>query len=84
MLLAGENKLTVKLSAESPKGNYKLTLHDPFGKEITPPVPGSFDGESLRADLNLGAVRPGKYLICITRAEEVPDCLPAIVTNPLP
>lgn len=79
MFVAGLNRVTVRLSAESPKGEYAVTLNDPFGKEVKRPVVGTFDGRALRAELDLNSVTSGKYLICIARAAEVPDCLPAIV-----
>jgi hypothetical protein len=77
--VAGLNRVTVRLSAESPKGEYAVTLNDPFGKEVKRPVVGKFDGRVLRAELDLNSVTSGKYLICVARAAEVPDCLPAIV-----
>ena len=79
MFVAGLNRVTVRLSAESPKGEYGVTLNDPFGKEVKQPVVGTFDGRALSAALDLNSVSPGKYLICIARAAEVPDCLPAVV-----
>ncbi len=79
VFVVGRNRVTVRLSAESPTGEYAVTLNDPFGKEVKRPVVGTFDGRALRAELDLNSVTSGKYLICIARAEEVPDCLPAIV-----
>ncbi len=79
MFVAGLNRVTVRLSAESPKGEYEVTLNDPFGKEVKRPVTGTFDGRTLHAKLDLTSVSPGKYLICVARAAEVPDCLPAVV-----
>jgi hypothetical protein len=79
MFVAGLNRVTVRLSTESPKGEYVITLNDPFGKEVKRPVMGKFDGRVLRAELDLNSVTSGKYLICVARAAEVPDCLPAIV-----
>lgn len=73
------NRVTVKLRPEYPKGKYELTLNDPFGKAVTSPVAGKFDGSALRASLDLSSVSPGSYLICVAREAEVPECLPAIV-----
>jgi hypothetical protein len=81
MFVPGLNRATVRLTPDSPKGEYRLTLNDPFGKEVRPPVMGSFDGKTLRAELDLNSVTPGKYLICVVRAAEVPDCLPAQVNT---
>jgi hypothetical protein len=81
MFVAALNRATVRLTPDSPKGEYRLTLNDPFGKEVRPPVMGIFDGRTLRAELDLNSVTPGKYLICIVRAAEVPDCLPAQVST---
>jgi len=79
MFVAGLNRVMVRLSAESPKGEYAVALNDSFGKEVKRPVVGTFDGRALRAELDLNSVTSGRYLICIARAAEVPDCLPAIV-----
>ena len=81
MFVAGLNRVTVRLTPDSPKGEYRLTLTDPFGNEVRPPVMGIFDGRTLRAELDLNSVTPGTYLICIVRAAEVPDCLPAQVNT---
>jgi len=81
MFVAGLNRVNVRLTPGSPKGEYSLTLHDPFGKALKPPVVGMFDGRALRAELDLNSISTGKYLICIVRAAEVPDCLPAQVNT---
>jgi hypothetical protein len=81
IFVAGLNRATVRLNPDSPKGEYRLILTDPFGKEVRPPVMSVFDGRTLRAELDLNSVTPGKYLICVVRAAEVPDCLPAQVNT---
>lgn len=78
-LVAGQNRLTLKLSAESPKGDYLLTLNDSFGKEVKQLVTTTFDGRALHADIDLDSITSGSYLICIAHAAEVPDCLPVSV-----
>ncbi len=79
VLIAGPNQIAIKLPLGSPEGPYKVTLNDPFGNPIRPDVMRAYDGSLLHLEMNLNSVKPGNYLICITRNAEVPDCVPAIV-----
>jgi hypothetical protein len=79
VLVSGPNQLEIKLQSGSPKGWYKVTLNDPFGNQIRPFVARAHNGTTLHANLNLKSVEPGKYLICVTRNTEVPECVPALV-----
>lgn len=78
-LAAALNEVAITLPSGGHHGWYKVSLNDPFGKQIRPPVESTYSGTTLRAKLNLSSVRPGNYLLCITRNAEVPDCLLAIV-----
>jgi hypothetical protein len=78
-LEATDNQVLIKLAPSSPKGPYTISLTDPFGTSVCSLLASSDDGTVLRAQLNLGGVKAGKYLLCVTRKEEVPDCVPATV-----
>ena len=69
------NRLTLKLPAGSPKGKYQVSLADPFGHYLKTVEGNSPDGLRLRVDLNLSAVKPGNYLVCLRRQTEVPQCV---------
>lgn len=74
-----QNALTVKLPADSPKGTYRLSLTDPFGHPVKSTEGISRDGSRLHLNLNLSAVKPARYLLCVARETEVPQCVPAVV-----
>jgi hypothetical protein len=73
------NQLTIKLPAASPQGRYRINLADPYGGTVQSVEAISRDGTQLRLKLNLSSVKPGNYLICLTRESEVPQCIPSIV-----
>ncbi len=79
ILSANRTELMVRLPLKSPQGVYKVTLADPFGNSIRTTSAQSTDGATLRAQLDLVEIKPGRYLICVTREEEVPDCVSATV-----
>lgn len=80
-LKAASNQLTIRLISGSPRGPYTVSLNDPFGTLIRSSKASSNDGVVLRANLILDSIKPGRYLICITRKEEVPDCMSAIIND---
>lgn len=77
-----QNQLTVQLPAGSPQGRYRINLTDPYGSTVQSVEAISRDGTQLRLKLNLSSVRPGNYLICLTRELEVPQCIPSMVKPP--
>jgi hypothetical protein len=82
VLYASNNDLVIRLPAGSPIGTYQVILADPFGNAIVSSSAQSHDGTILRAALKLTSVKAGRYLICITRNAEVPDCVPALIRDP--
>ena len=78
VLSATQNQVAIKLPYRSPKGIYD----DPFGNSVRSAAGQSEDGVALRTNLNLSHVKPGKYMICVTRDSEVPDCVQATVRAP--
>lgn len=82
LLRRTQNQLTVKLPVGSPHGRYRINLTDPYGSTVQSVEAISRDGTHLRLKLNLSSVRPGDYLICLTRESEVPQCVLSVVKPP--
>ena len=74
------NRVIIKLPAGSLRGIYSITLADVFGKSLRLAQATSKDGNKLELKLDFSQVKPGKYLICVTYANEVPECSPATIT----
>lgn len=81
-LRRARNELTVKLPAGSPAGTYQVILNDSFGTALRSVIANSRDGKQLRLDWNLASVATGKYLVCVTRETEVPQCVLAKIETP--
>jgi len=71
--------LFINLPEGSPRGPYEITLNGPFGEPVKSQSARSGDGKRLRVDFNLVGLQPGRYSICVTRAQEAPSCLPVTV-----
>ncbi len=82
LLSTGHNEIVIRLPSRSPVGTYQITLADPFGNPIASSSARSRDGIALLTNLKLTSVKPGRYLFCVTREAEVPDCVPALVGPP--
>lgn len=74
-----KNELTVKLPDGSPAGRYLVSLADPFGTSVQSVEAVSRDGVQLRLNLDLSSIKSGKYLVCLARETEVPQCVPAMI-----
>jgi hypothetical protein len=79
ILSARQNLIVIKLPSNSPRGDYEVSLADPFGDTVRSTAGQSENGETLRTNLNLKDVKPGNYLICVTRKTEVPECVPVTI-----
>lgn len=73
--------LFIKLPEGSPRGPYKVTLNNPFGKSIRFRTATSFNGKSVTVHFNLFGIPPARYSICVTRMQEVPSCLPVTIAK---
>lgn len=82
VLASRYNDLMIRLPTGSPTGSYKIGLVDPFGNPIRSSVASSRQGSTLQVSLNLISVPAGKYLLCVGRKSEVPDCVQAEVPAP--
>lgn len=71
----------IKLPEGSPRGHYKVTLNDPFGKSVRSKNVRSADGKSVSAYFSLAGVTLGRHSICVTREQEVPSCLPVTIRS---
>ena len=78
-LRATRNELLIKLPADSPHGAYTVTLTNPYGRTLRSAEVVSRDGAQLQLKLNLISVKPGDYLLCVTRQTEVPQCIPTVI-----
>jgi hypothetical protein len=65
--------LNVKLPANSPAGDYEVSLLDETGKPLVKNITKKSDGKNLRTELNLQNIR-GRARLCITLKGEIPDC----------
>ena len=74
-------ELTIKLPAGSPKGRYRISLADPFGTPLQSAEASSRDGIEFSSNMNLSSVKPGQYLICVTRQAEIPQCVLGMVES---
>jgi hypothetical protein len=81
-LASSQQMLLIKLPEGSPRGRYTVTLNDPYGESVRAKTTRSVNGKSVTVHLNLVGLPSGKYSICVTRAEEVPSCLPVTVSEP--
>ncbi len=79
ILLATRNQIVIKLPPNSPRGDYDVSLADPFGNTVRSTAEQSENGKTLRTKLNLKVIKPGGYLICVTRRTEVPECVPVTI-----
>lgn len=79
LLQTTKNELTIQMPDGSPAGSYRVSLADPFGTPLQSVEIISRDGLQLRVDLDLSAVKPGKYFVCLARETEVPQCVPAMI-----
>ncbi len=73
--------LLIKLPEGSPRGPYKVTLNNPFGKSIRSRTATSSNGQSVKVHFNLHGIQPGGYSICVTRMQEAPSCLPVTIAE---
>jgi hypothetical protein len=79
ILSATQNQIVIKLPSNSPRGDYEVSLADPFGNTDRSTAGQSENGKTLRTNLNLKDVKPGNYLICVTRKTELPECVPVTI-----
>jgi hypothetical protein len=79
ILSATLNQILIMLPSNGPRGAYEVSLADPFGNTVLSTAGQSENGKTLLANLILKDVKPGNYLICVTRKTEVPECVPATI-----
>jgi hypothetical protein len=65
--------LKVKLIANSPSGNYEVSLLDASNKPILESLTKKSDGKSLRINLDLRN-KSGRARLCVAPTGEIPDC----------
>jgi hypothetical protein len=72
---------TIRLPEGSPPGTYSVSILDAFGKSIKTRTSHSADGKRLTATLNLASLKNQKYRLCVSRADEPPNCYPVVITS---
>jgi|ERR1051325_4239322 hypothetical protein len=80
-LSATPHALLIKLPENSPKGSYKVSLNDAFGKSVRSKTTASANGKTVKVIFNLIGLNSGGYSICVTREQEVPSCLPVTIRS---
>jgi len=72
---------TITLPEDSPPGTYSVSILDAFGKPVKTRASYSADGKRLTATLNLDNLQSRNYRLCVSRADEPPNCYPIVITN---
>lgn len=72
---------SIMLPEGSPAGAYSVSLLDAFGKTLRSRGASSPDGKKLSTTLNLTFPENQKYRLCVSRANEPPNCYPIIITK---
>jgi len=78
---AAHNRLILMLPSNSPRGLYKLSVVDAYGRELSSKRAASADGKTLTTDLDTRALSQNKYRLCVSLPAEAPDCYPLIVAH---
>ena len=78
-LPATPHAFLIKLPENSPRGSYTVTLNDAFGNSVRSKPTASANGKTVRVIFNLAGLNSGGYSICVTREQEVPNCLPVTI-----
>lgn len=71
----------ITLPEGSPAGAYSVSFLDPFGKTLRSRSASSPDGKQLSTTLNLDFPENQKFRICVSRANEPPNCYPIVITK---
>lgn len=72
---------TITLPDGSPPGTYSVSILDAFGKPVKTRTSHSVDGKRLTATLNLDNLQSRSYRLCVSRADEPPNCYPIVIAN---
>ena len=72
---------SIMLPEGSPAGSYSVSLLDAFGKTLRSRGASSPDGKKLSATLNLSFPENQTYRLCVSRANEPPNCYPIVITK---
>ena len=70
---------SIMLPEGSPAGAYSVSVLDAFGKTLRSRGASSTDGKKLITTLNLSFPENQKYRLCVSRANEPPNCYPIMI-----
>jgi hypothetical protein len=80
-LSPARTRFVVTLLTNSPRGVYKISVLDPFGRELMSKNAVSANGKTLSTELDMRSLSANKYRLCVSRLEEAPDCYPFTVVG---
>lgn len=78
---AARNRVILTLPSNSPRGLYKVSVVDAYGRELSSRRAASANGKTLITDLDTRALSASKYRLCVSLSAEAPDCYPFIVAH---
>ena len=78
---AALNRVILTLPINSPRGLYKISVVDAYGRELSSKRAASANGKTLTTDLDTRALSASKYRLCVSLSAEAPDCYPFIVAH---
>jgi len=74
-------RLLVNMPEGSPRGSYTVSLVDAFGNSLISKKAANRDGKILRVILDTSGLQEKKYIFCISREGEIPDCYTLTVSS---
>ncbi|HST21063.1 MAG TPA: hypothetical protein VLR90_08100 [Blastocatellia bacterium] len=74
-------RLLLNMPEGSSKGLYTVSITDAFGDPLLSKTAASPDGKSLRVILDTSGLQEKKYVFCISRKGEIPDCYALLITR---
>lgn len=73
------NRLQIELLQGSDAGAYDVRIKGLFGESLLSARSISSDGKFLRVNLDLRALDPGHYYLCLSQAGGIPDCYSLLI-----
>jgi len=67
-------RLLLNLPEGSPSGSYTVSIADAFGSSLLSKRVTNLEGKVLRVILDIRGLQEKKYIFCISREGDIPDC----------
>jgi hypothetical protein len=74
-------RLLLNMPEGSSRGLYDVSIVDAFGKPLLSKKASNPDGKSLRITLDTSGLQERKYILCLSREEEIPDCYTLLISG---